>query len=376
MKQISLTLFAIVLIGISCKQNNADGKSNYSITGKIEGAEKGEMVVCRQMAEEAKPDTAYLTADGSFTFKGTITEPISASIYFPRSVTEGGQQQVINFFIESGTIEINAKKDDLQNATVKGGDCNKNLQEVMAIIKSYSPKMMALSDSIKKLNEAKDMQGVKRIQQAGATLEAEENKAINQHLKNNPKSFASAYLAYQLNSYEPNLDASEAAYNNLDASLQSSYYALKLKKIIDGLKITGLGTKAPDFTATGIDGKAVTLSSFKGKYLLLDFWASWCGPCREENPNVVKAYAQFKNKNFNILSFSLDDNKDAWQNAVASDKLSWTQVSDLKGWASPVARLYGIQAIPSNLLLDSDGKIIAKDLRGSDLTNTLTSLLK
>ena len=376
MKQISLALFAIALFSISCKQNNVDDTNNYSITGKIEGAEKGEMVVCRQMAEEAKPDTAYLSADGSFSFKGSITEPLSATIYFPKTTSADGQQQGINFFVELGNIEITANKNDLQNATIKGGDCNKNLQEVMAIVKSFSPKVMALSDSIKKLDAAKDVQGVQRLQQAGIALEAEENKAINQHLKDNPKSFVSAYLAYQMNSYETNLDAAEAAYSNLDASIQSSYYAVKLKKIIDQLKSTAVGTKAPDFTATTIDSKTASLSSFKGKYVLLDFWASWCGPCREENPNVVKAYQQFKNKNFTILSFSLDDSKDAWQRAVARDSLTWTQVSDLKGWQSPIAAQYGIQAIPSNVLIDPDGKIIGKDLRGADLINTLTSLFK
>ncbi len=376
MKQISLALFALLLIGVSCKNNNADDTSNYSITGKIDGAEKGEMIVCRQMAEEVKPDTAYLSSDGSFSFKGTITEPLSATIYLPKMVSPDGQQQGINFFVELGNIEITAKKTDLQNATIKGGECNKNLQEVMAIIKSYGPKMMALSDNIKQLNASKDTVGVKRVQQAAMALEAEENKAINQHLKNNPKSFVSAYLAYQINSYETNLDAAEAAYGNLDASIQSSYYALKLKNIIDRLKTTAVGTSAPDFTAATIDSKKATLSSFRGKYVLLDFWASWCGPCREENPNVVKAYGQFKNKNFTILSFSLDDSKDAWQRAVARDSLTWTQVSDLKGWQSPIAAQYGIQAIPANVLIDPSGKIIGKDLRGSDLINTLTSLFK
>ncbi len=376
MKQICLAFIVILLVVSSCKQGEK-GNGNYTINGKIDGAEKGEMIVCRQLSEEAKPDTAYLSADGSFTFKGSITEPLSATIYFPKSANvEGQQQQVINFFVEKGDIEINAKRTDLQNAIIKGGDCNKNLQEVMNIIKPYGPKMIALSDSIKILYQAKDMESVQRLQHSAIAMEAEENKAITKHIKDNPKSYSSAYFAYQLNSYETNLDAAEAAFLSLDASIQSSYYAVKLKKIIDGLKSTAVGTKAPDFTAPTVEGKTISLSSFKGKYVLLDFWASWCGPCREENPNVVKAYAQFKNRNFAILSFSLDDNKDAWQKAILSDNLSWTQVSDLKGWQSPIAGQYGIQAIPSNVLIDPDGKVIGKDLRGSDLLNTLSSLFK
>ena len=158
--------------------------------------------------------------------------------------------------------------------------------------------------------------------------------------------------------------------------MQESYYAKKLKDIIDRLKSTAIGSQAPDFTATDINGKEVKLSSFKGKYLLLDFWASWCSPCRQENPNVVKAYAQFKDKNFTVLSFSLDESKEAWQQAVASDKLTWTQVSDLKGWSSSIANQYGLQSIPSNFLVDPDGKIIAKDLRGDDLIQALSVTLK
>lgn len=136
------------------------------------------------------------------------------------------------------------------------------------------------------------------------------------------------------------------------------------------------GQLAPNFSQKDPNGKDISLSSFRGKYVLVDFWASWCGPCRRENPYVVKAYERFKDKNFTILGVSLDNSKDAWLKAIKADKLTWTHVSDLKGWKNEVAVLYSVRSIPTNYLLDPDGRIIAKNLRGSDLEKVLAEHLK
>jgi peroxiredoxin len=136
-----------------------------------------------------------------------------------------------------------------------------------------------------------------------------------------------------------------------------------------------IGQEAPDFTLPDVDGKPVSLSSFRGKYVLVDFWASWCGPCRQENPNIVATYNQFKDKNFTILGVSLDQDKKAWLKAINDDGLTWKQISDLKFWNSEAATLYQVQAIPFNVLVDPQGKVIAKELRGSDLRNKLTEVL-
>ena len=142
------------------------------------------------------------------------------------------------------------------------------------------------------------------------------------------------------------------------------------------LKKSQRSEQAPDFTLPDTTGTPVSLSSFKGKYVLVDFWASWCGPCRQENPNVVRAYNQFKDKNFTILGVSLDKNKNAWLEAIKNDGLTWNHVSDLKYWNSEAAALYDVQSIPYNVLIDPDGKIIAEDLRGGNLIKTLGSVLK
>jgi peroxiredoxin len=136
------------------------------------------------------------------------------------------------------------------------------------------------------------------------------------------------------------------------------------------------GKKVPELALPDTEGKTITLSSFRGKYLLVDFWASWCSPCRQENPNVVRAYQEFKNKNFTILGVSLDKEKDPWIEAIRQDKLEWTQVSDLKYWNSKAVELFKFEGIPFNLLIDPEGKVIAQELRGTDLENKLKEVLK
>jgi len=167
-------------------------------------------------------------------------------------------------------------------------------------------------------------------------------------------------------------------YENLSDQVKKTDLGEALGTRILSLEHTAIGSVAPDFTQNDPEGKPVKLSNFRGKYVLIDFWASWCGPCRKENPSVVKAYAQFKDKNFEILGVSLDNPnaKTAWLKAIENDKLTWTQVSDLQGWKNQAARLYGVESIPQNFLIDPEGVIIAKNLRGEELIRTLSSIIK
>jgi len=176
--------------------------------------------------------------------------------------------------------------------------------------------------------------------------------------------------------YDFDLPRLKKAYAAFSPAVQQSGFGREVKKEMDIMDRTAIGQMAPDFTQNDTAGKPVTLASFHGKYVLLDFWASWCGPCRRENPNVVEAYKKFKNKNFTILGVSLDDNKESWIKAFKDDGLEWNHVSDLKGWKNAAALQYGVRAIPSNFLLDPSGKILAHNLRGEVLQDTLAKILK
>jgi peroxiredoxin len=158
--------------------------------------------------------------------------------------------------------------------------------------------------------------------------------------------------------------------------VQNGFYGKIVKQQIDAARTGAVGTQAIEFSQANPDGQQVALSSFRGKYVLVDFWASWCRPCREENPNVVKAFNKYKDKNFTVLGVSLDQSRAPWVKAIEKDKLTWTQVSDLKGWSNEVAAKYNVQSIPQNFLVDPTGKIVAKNLRGEELNSRLSEIFE
>jgi peroxiredoxin len=197
-------------------------------------------------------------------------------------------------------------------------------------------------------------------------------------IKAHPDYIASAEALKDAVGYLPDdIRIYDKVFKGLSKDVQKSKEGLSVKKTIDAFMMVRIGAEAPLFTSPDTAGKAINLKDFRGKYVLLDFWASWCGPCREENPNVVKAYAQFKDKNFTVLGVSLDQkNKhDAWVKAINDDGLAWNHVSDLTWWDNAVAKLYAIRSIPQNFLIDPNGKIVGANLRGEELFKKLQELI-
>lgn len=201
------------------------------------------------------------------------------------------------------------------------------------------------------------------------------NKAVLKFAQNNTSSLAGFYAVNLLNpaEYEKELvDYADKIKSNFNNNAAVTEFLVKMAK----LKSVQVGQQAPEFTINSVDGKPIKLADFKGKYVMLDFWASWCMPCRQENPNVVKAYNAYKDKNFTILGISLDKDAEAWKKAIAADNLTWAHASDLKDFESPTALLYGIDAIPSSFIVDPNGKIVAKNLRGAELDAFLNKTLR
>jgi peroxiredoxin len=326
-------------------------------------------------------DSAVITG-GTFLFNGKILNPTNASLFIDH--TGAGLQRVdstsdvLNFYLEKGEITLTTT-DSIYKASIGGSKINDDSKRLMAQLKPIVDRAQKLNQE-KKSSTAQEQNSAdyqNQMQNEFKKLQIEQSAVIKIFILTNPNSYLSLLALYSVEGPTPNPVELDSLYNSLSPDLKNTETARIFRTSLDQLKHTAIGVTAPDFTQPDMNGDSVKLSSFRGKYVLLDFWASWCGPCREENPNVVKAYDKFKDKNFTILSVSLDkaEGKHSWLSAIKSDGLSWTQVSDLKFWNNSAAMLYYVTSIPSNFLIDPQGKIIARDLRGQDLENTLEQIL-
>ncbi|MGI9192044.1 MAG: redoxin domain-containing protein [Chitinophagaceae bacterium] len=360
-------LFAILLAFLASCQSGGAGK--VQVSGTVKGFGSGEIYFI-EPSDNPTVDTIQVK-DDQFSKEFTVKEPTVYMISF-------GQDQQPGFVVlEAGKAEISYTKDEVGSLKATCGEEQKVLESFNTMAKPYYKQMDSLGMLAMAGGDQVDTAQLFALQAEFEKLNEGLNQKQMEFIKANPKGIATAFIALSFLAEKQNPDVAEvnAIYNGLDKKAKASFFGIKIKEIAEKLSKTKPGTTAPGFTLPDVNGDMVSLSQYKGQYVLVDFWASWCKPCREENPNVVAAYQKFHAKGFDILGVSLDEDKAKWKEAIQADGLTWKHVSDLKGWKSDIAALYNIQSIPSNVLLDKEGKIIATNLRGADLMKQLSTLM-
>ncbi len=366
MKKLVWVAAAGVMALAACQE-----KSGYVIKGTAEGAGDGDMVYL-----QSRTDSGFVALDstavkgGAFEFAGT---PDSTAVSRYITYMKGDNRMAAMVFLEPGTVTVNMSA---QESRVSGTPNNDVLQNFMDEYKRIDEEMGAIyqkartdstltaaqQDSLMKVLDEKQKAGSEHILQL---ISASIDKAAGVELLG---MFGSSF---EVSDVKPLVD-------KVPASLASNKDFMRLKEYVEVVARTAEGQKYTDFALNTPEGKEVKLSDYvkENKYTLVDFWASWCGPCRREMPNVVAAYTKYKAKGFGVVGVSLDSNLESWKKGIADLKITWPQMSDLKGWQNAGAQLYGVRSIPATVLIAQDGTIVARDLRGEDLEAKLAELLK
>lgn len=354
----------------------------FTLKGKISGVSSPAKAFLSYRLDGKNVLDSVPLNNGVFQFTGNVASPVNARLLLDHKGVGigklGRSADMLSLYIDNGTITVDAA-DSVKKAKVSGSKINQEALAYNDFIGGPDKLMNAINSEYAAASEEKrnDPEFRKALQERYGKA-SEEKKALQQKfIRENPASYFSLVALTETAGSSIDVAKIEPVFNGLADGLRKSTAGMAFAKQIEAARATSVGAMAPAFTQNDVNDKPVSLASFKGKYVLIDFWASWCGPCRAENPNVVDAFNQYKNKNFTVLGISLDNpgKKDAWLGAIEKDQLNWTQLSDLNGWNNAVAKQYGIRSIPQNFLVDPNGKIIAKNLRGEELHKKLKEIL-
>lgn len=347
---------------------------SFKIDGTIRNHSGKSIYLHHKWDEKDHTDSAKIV-NGKFTFNLKSIDP---NMYWFTTTNNVNAQPNFIFFADASPIKANiVGGDSILYSVVEGGQVQKDYIEYRMMVNNFVMQQQKLQSDYNTASQKGDYNTINAIREEYQNMNTKFIGGLKDFVKAHPKSAVSGFVIYN-DMNNPNVPFEDVvqALELVDKSITDTKFIKLASKRVESIKGTMVGYPANNFSQNTPDGKVVKLSDFKGKYVLVDFWASWCGPCRMENPNVVMAYNKYKDKGFTILGVSFDSNKDKWLEAIQKDNLTWQHVSDLKGWGNEVGKMYSISSIPQNLLIDKDGKIVAKNLRGPALEEKLAEIIK
>jgi peroxiredoxin len=342
------------------------GNHAFVVKGTIKGADSKTITLLN--VDNNKKTDAFIIRNDHFELKGSA----NGLSVFALSLQDAAYPLLI-VGDDNDTLEINTTLQDFPKAKVKGNAQSIAMQQYQREFYPLMQQAQEINRQAATIHEG-DSAAITSLQQQADTFNQQMRNTGIAFIQYHPRAIASIFvLMNEMHNMAPR--ELQSLLNAFPDTIKNTRYWKMATLQINMMAATAIGADAPAFTMNDVHGNPVSLSSFHGKYVLVDFWASWCGPCRAENPNVVKAYEKYKDKNFTVLGVSLDKSRSSWINAIQQDGLQWTQVSDLGGWGNAAAQLYHVYSIPANFLLDPSGKIIAKNLRGRALEQKLNEVL-
>ncbi|WP_052346400.1 TlpA disulfide reductase family protein [Hymenobacter swuensis] len=377
-----LYLGALLGMANACNKNTTPttggtDATGYQLNGQLQNAPAGTKVYLAELGETqfVSRDTATVDEKGQFKFAGTLPE---TGLY---QVKTSDQNQALVVLGNGSRLELTGDAQKLAATyAVKGSPDSELLRQVNQALQTSQQQMQQLMPRLEQrytqAAQAGRQDSMQAIQRQAELVQSMGQREVVRLVRQNPGSIVSGFVVSSVLNPDENFTLADSVATQLKTSQPNSRYTKALVARLEPLRATAVGTTAPEISLAAPDGKALPLTSLRGKYVLIDFWASWCGPCRRENPNVVKAYNKFKGKGFEIYGVSFDQDRAKWLKAIEADGLVWKHVSDLKGWESAAGQTYGIKSIPASILLDPQGRIIGKNLRGEALEAKLASVLK